>query len=126
MGGAQFVPEPSRLAPAPEPGFVHADNSAIALDKQQSRDQFHDQPCYKTKLMWNISQQKCCINSFTDSECNAIPSDAASMPQTGRRNALKLLSGSFALASFPWAANAAATGTTVDKTAADGTLALSF
>ena len=25
------------------------------------------------------------------------------MPQTGRRNALKLLSGSFALASFPWA-----------------------
>jgi len=49
------------------------------------------------------------------------------MPQTGRRNALKLLSGSFALASFPWADGWAAAGAAAaDKTAADGTLALLF
>jgi len=48
------------------------------------------------------------------------------MPQTGRRNALKLLSGSFALASFPWGARAAQAGAAADKTAADSTLALSF
>jgi alpha-galactosidase len=53
------------------------------------------------------------------------------MPPTGRRNALKLLSGSFALASFPWADGFAAAGASVsaapdDKTAADGTLALLF
>jgi alpha-galactosidase len=47
------------------------------------------------------------------------------MPQTGRRNALKLLSGSFALASFPWAQGAPGAGPS-DTTAADGTLALSF
>jgi alpha-galactosidase len=48
------------------------------------------------------------------------------MPQTGRRNALKLLSGSFALASFPWAQAATSGADPVAKTAADGTLALSF
>jgi len=49
------------------------------------------------------------------------------MPQTGRRTALKLLSGGFALASFPWA-HGAETGalTSGDLTAADGTLALLF
>jgi alpha-galactosidase len=48
------------------------------------------------------------------------------MPQTGRRNALKLLSGGFALASFPWARAASEAGSAGDKTAADGTLALLF
>jgi alpha-galactosidase len=48
------------------------------------------------------------------------------MPQTGRRNALKLLSGSFALASFPWAEAASRAGETAAKTAADGTLSLLF
>ena len=48
------------------------------------------------------------------------------MPQTGRRNALKLLSGSFALASFPWAQGAVSAAGSGDRTAADGTLALSF
>jgi alpha-galactosidase len=48
------------------------------------------------------------------------------MPQPGRRNALKLLSGSFALASFPWARAASEAGSAGDKTAADGTLALLF
>lgn len=47
------------------------------------------------------------------------------MPQIGRRNALKLLSGSFALASFPWAQGAAG-GTGITSRAADGTLALLF
>ena len=47
------------------------------------------------------------------------------MHPTGRRNALKLLTGSFALASFPWElASAAAPG--MARTAADGTLALDF
>src|SRR5690348_16114015 len=47
------------------------------------------------------------------------------MPHIGRRNALKLLSGSFALASFPWAE--AAPGTVpAGETASDGTLALLF
>ena len=47
------------------------------------------------------------------------------MPQTGRRNALKLLSGSFVVASFPWqlaSANAQKAG----NSAGDGTLALVF
>ncbi len=48
------------------------------------------------------------------------------MPQTGRRNALKLLSGSFACASFPWASGVIAAGGTAGETAADGTLALLF
>jgi alpha-galactosidase len=48
------------------------------------------------------------------------------MPPIGRRNALKLLSGSFALASFRWALAGAGTKTAGDKTAADGTLALLF
>ena len=48
------------------------------------------------------------------------------MPQTGRRNALKLLSGSFALASFPWAGSAGAAAKLGDRNASDGTLALSF
>ena len=48
------------------------------------------------------------------------------MPQTGRRNALKLLSGSFALASFPWAKAATSSAAAGDRTAADGTLSLSF
>jgi len=47
------------------------------------------------------------------------------MPQTGRRNALKLLSGSFALASFPWARGAAGTSP-AGESAADDTLALLF
>jgi alpha-galactosidase len=47
------------------------------------------------------------------------------MPQTGRRNALKLLSGSFALASFPWAEGALGAAP-AGETAADGTLALLF
>src|SRR5688572_33051268 len=47
------------------------------------------------------------------------------MPPTGRRNALKLISGSFALASFPWG-QAAADPTSTGKSAADGTLALLF
>jgi alpha-galactosidase len=47
------------------------------------------------------------------------------MPQTGRRNALKLLSGSFALASFPWEL-AGAQGSAGGQSAADGTLALLF
>jgi alpha-galactosidase len=47
------------------------------------------------------------------------------MPHTGRRNALKLLSGSFALASFPWAQAASPAGS-VGGTAADDTLALLF
>jgi alpha-galactosidase len=47
------------------------------------------------------------------------------MPQTGRRNALKLISGSFALASFPWEL-AGANPTAAGKSAADGTLALLF
>ena len=48
------------------------------------------------------------------------------MPQTGRRNALKLLSGGFALASFPWAQAASEAVSAGDKTVADGTLALLF
>ena len=48
------------------------------------------------------------------------------MPQTGRRNALKLLSGSFALASFPWAQGAGSATGAGKQTVADGTLALSF
>jgi alpha-galactosidase len=49
------------------------------------------------------------------------------MPPTGRRNALKLLSGSFALASFPWARAAdTAAGAADGRSAADGTLALLF
>src|SRR5689334_10556341 len=47
------------------------------------------------------------------------------MPHTGRRNALKLLSGSFALASFPWAQGAPGTAA-AGETAADDTLALLF
>ena len=47
------------------------------------------------------------------------------MPQIGRRNALKLLSGSFVLASFPWTETASGEGSS-DKSAADGTLALLF
>ena len=47
------------------------------------------------------------------------------MPHSGRRNALKFLSGSFALASFPWA-DAASEPPAGSKTAADGTLALLF
>ena len=47
------------------------------------------------------------------------------MPQSGRRNALKLLSGSFALASFPWARGAAGTSPG-GESAADDTLALLF
>jgi alpha-galactosidase len=47
------------------------------------------------------------------------------MPQTGRRNALKLLSGSFAVASFPWAVPAGA-ASVADQAAADGTLSLLF
>ena len=83
-------------------------------------------PCYITKLIRNISQQKCCINSFTDSECSAIPSEAASMPQTGRRNALKLLSGSFALASFPWAESRVAAGAVGEQDGRRRHLALLF
>jgi alpha-galactosidase len=48
------------------------------------------------------------------------------MPQTGRRNALKLLSGSFALASFPWAEAASPGGEAGARRADDGTLALLF
>jgi len=50
------------------------------------------------------------------------------MPQTGRRNALKLLSGSFALASFPWADLAMAEEAKLPgaTTAADGKLAILF
>ena len=49
------------------------------------------------------------------------------MPQTGRRNALKLLSGSFALASFPWADGALAISTSPDDpVASDDTLSLEF
>lgn len=49
------------------------------------------------------------------------------MPQTGRRNALKLLSGGFVVASFPWAEAAlAGTAASADRAAADGTLALLF
>jgi alpha-galactosidase len=48
------------------------------------------------------------------------------MPQTGRRNALKLLSGSFALASFPWADAASPGAGTGASSAADGTLSLLF
>ena len=48
------------------------------------------------------------------------------MPQSGRRNALKLLSGSFALASFPWSREAEAAAGSGKTTAADGILALSF
>jgi alpha-galactosidase len=51
------------------------------------------------------------------------------MPHSGRRNALKLLSGSFVLASFPWAQSVgkvSAKGAASDKIAADGTLALAF
>ena len=47
------------------------------------------------------------------------------MPHSGRRNALKFLSGSFALASFPWA-NAAIGTPAGNRTATDGTLALLF
>ncbi len=47
------------------------------------------------------------------------------MPHTGRRNALKVFSGSFALASFPWGL-AGAAAPAGNKTVADGTLALSF
>jgi len=48
------------------------------------------------------------------------------MPQTGRRTALKLLSGSFALASFPWAEAASKTGSAGEQVAADDTLSLLF
>ena len=48
------------------------------------------------------------------------------MPQTGRRTALKLISGSFALASFPWADAAAAIGSAGEQVAADDTLSLLF
>jgi alpha-galactosidase len=49
------------------------------------------------------------------------------MPHPGRRNALKLLSGSFALASFPWAgAHGSDAQRDEDPAAADGTLALLF
>src|SRR5690348_17142275 len=47
------------------------------------------------------------------------------MPSTGRRNALKLLSGSFALASFPWAEAATPAGSS-GESAGDDTLALLF
>jgi alpha-galactosidase len=47
------------------------------------------------------------------------------MPQTGRRNALKLISGSFALASFPWEL-AGAHALKAGKEASDGTLAVLF
>ena len=52
------------------------------------------------------------------------------MPQTGRRTTLKLLSGGFALASFPWAKSAEpaspAASPSGERSAADGTLALLF
>ncbi|HUQ10115.1 MAG TPA: glycoside hydrolase family 36 protein, partial [Steroidobacteraceae bacterium] len=48
------------------------------------------------------------------------------MPQIERRNALKLLSGSFALASFPWARAATPDAAAGTQTAADDTLALLF
>jgi alpha-galactosidase len=48
------------------------------------------------------------------------------MLQTGRRNALKLLSGSFVVASFPWELAASQAAPADDRTAADGTLALGF
>jgi len=48
------------------------------------------------------------------------------MLQTGRRNALKLLSGSFVVASFPWELASSGAAPAADKTAADGTLALLF
>jgi alpha-galactosidase len=47
------------------------------------------------------------------------------MPSSGRRNALKLLSGSFALASFPWV-NARAAAESANQSADDGRLFLSF
>jgi alpha-galactosidase len=47
------------------------------------------------------------------------------MPQIGRRNALKLLSGSFALASFSWSPWSAAAASR-DESVGDGTLALLF
>jgi alpha-galactosidase len=47
------------------------------------------------------------------------------MHQPGRRNALKLLSGSFVVASFPWEL-ASAKGMVAGKEASDGTLALVF
>jgi alpha-galactosidase len=48
------------------------------------------------------------------------------MPETGRRNALKLLSGSFVVASFPWPLASGAASSAEDRAAADGTLALLF
>jgi alpha-galactosidase len=48
------------------------------------------------------------------------------MPQTGRRTALKLLSGSVALASFPWAEAASKIGSAGEPVAADDTLSLQF
>jgi alpha-galactosidase len=48
------------------------------------------------------------------------------MPDTGRRNALKLLSGGFVLASFPWELTSAAAATAAGRTVADGTLGLLF
>jgi alpha-galactosidase len=48
------------------------------------------------------------------------------MPPTGRRNALKLLSGSFALASFSWAEAAPVGAGTGDQTVGDGTIAIHF
>src|SRR3954470_11351823 len=58
------------------------------------------------------------------------PPGSLPMLKTGRRNALKLLSGSFVVASFPWelgtAAAADQSAASDDRTAADGTLALLF
>jgi alpha-galactosidase len=48
------------------------------------------------------------------------------MPRVGRRNALKLVSGSFAVASLPWPGVGASAGPAGDRTAGDGTLSVSF
>src|SRR5919108_4855915 len=48
------------------------------------------------------------------------------MPRLGRRNALKLVSGSFALASLPWSRVTAAATPNGELTFSDGTLSLSF
>src|SRR5690242_10201814 len=81
--------------------------------------------CYITKLTGNISQQKCCINRGPEPECSANPAEATPMHEPGRRNALKLLSGGFVLASFPWEL-AQGNATVSGKTVADGTLGLLF
>ena len=82
---------------------------------------------YITKLIWNISQQNCCINSFTDSECIAISSGrlAHAPDRTPKRAQAPLRKFRFGFVSLGAGGNLGRRRRG-DRTAADGTLALLF